>query len=115
MAMIGLAGAGALLPHWIAFAQRPEFEVASVKRNTTNGPVDAVPRRSGDLIARSPFRSSSRFPGGYAQILQPPGLVQVQKLPPRRPLDGLKPPDPAIRKEGRGVRALERPDQIPSL
>jgi len=45
-----LAVTGAMAPHWIAFAQRLEFEVASVKRNTTNGPIDAIPRRSGDLI-----------------------------------------------------------------
>lgn len=32
------------------FAQRLEFEVASVKRNTTNGPTESVPRRSGDLV-----------------------------------------------------------------
>jgi uncharacterized protein (TIGR03435 family) len=42
--------AGTLAPHWIAFAQKPEFEVASVKRNTNNGPMDVKPRRSGDLI-----------------------------------------------------------------
>jgi uncharacterized protein (TIGR03435 family) len=50
LALAALAAGGALAPHWIAFAQRPEFEVASVKVNTTNGPMDAVPRRSGDLI-----------------------------------------------------------------
>jgi len=30
--------------------QRLEFEVASVKRNTLNGPTDFSPRRSGDLV-----------------------------------------------------------------
>ena len=34
----------------VAFAQRPEFEVASIKENVNNGPSDFVPRRSGDLI-----------------------------------------------------------------
>jgi hypothetical protein len=29
---------------------RPVSEVASVKLNTTNGSVDVVPRRSGDLV-----------------------------------------------------------------
>jgi uncharacterized protein (TIGR03435 family) len=29
---------------------RPSFEVASVKVNTTNGPVDSVPQRSGDRV-----------------------------------------------------------------
>lgn len=29
---------------------RPSFEVASVRLNTTNGPVDFVPRRSGDRV-----------------------------------------------------------------
>jgi uncharacterized protein (TIGR03435 family) len=38
------------VPHWIAFAQKPEFEVASVKLNTTNGPMQSTPVRSGDLI-----------------------------------------------------------------
>lgn len=33
-----------------AFAQRPEFEVASVKVNTKGGDIDTVPRRSGDLV-----------------------------------------------------------------
>jgi uncharacterized protein (TIGR03435 family) len=33
-----------------AAAQRPEFEVASVKHNTTNGQTDVRPRRSGDLV-----------------------------------------------------------------
>jgi len=50
VAMATLAVAGALAPHWIAFAQRLEFEVASVKQNTVNGPTDFGPRRSGDLI-----------------------------------------------------------------
>lgn len=49
----------------------------------------------------------------HAEILQPPCLMQVQKLPPRRPRDGLKSPDHAVLKERGGVRALERPDQIP--
>ena len=44
VAAIAMAAAG------LALAQRLEFEVASVKVNTTNGPIDAVPRRSGDLI-----------------------------------------------------------------
>jgi uncharacterized protein (TIGR03435 family) len=48
--LAALAGAGTFLPHWIAFAQRLEFEVASVRRNTANGPVDLGPRRSGDLV-----------------------------------------------------------------
>ena len=48
-----------------------------------------------------------------AKILDPPCLIQVQKLPPRRPFDGLKSPYHAVFKERLGVRALERPDQIP--
>jgi uncharacterized protein (TIGR03435 family) len=48
--LVILAIAGSLAPRWIVFAQRPEFEVASVKRNTTNGPGDLNPRRSGDLV-----------------------------------------------------------------
>jgi uncharacterized protein (TIGR03435 family) len=41
---------GPLIGHSIVLAQRLEFEVASVKRNTTNAPVDVRPRRSGDLV-----------------------------------------------------------------
>src|SRR5262249_16458518 len=35
-----------------AETQSVTFEVASVKRNVTNGPVDFRPRRSGDLVVR---------------------------------------------------------------
>lgn len=41
----------ALLMPGIAFAQRLEFEVASVKPNATNGPLSSTPQRSGNLIA----------------------------------------------------------------
>jgi hypothetical protein len=34
----------------LSSAQRPQFEVASVKPNTPNGPFDLAPRRSGDRI-----------------------------------------------------------------
>src|SRR5438105_1287842 len=48
---VTLTLAGGLASLRPLFAQRPEFEVASVKRNTTNGPMDATtPRRSGDLV-----------------------------------------------------------------
>lgn len=47
-ALILLAAAGALAPHWIVFAQRLEFEVASVKHTPNNGPFGSDPRRSGD-------------------------------------------------------------------
>jgi bla regulator protein blaR1 len=47
-ALVLLAAAGAMAPHWIAFAQRLEFEVASVKHTTNNGPFGSAPRRSGD-------------------------------------------------------------------
>jgi len=50
VAIAVLALTGALAPHWIAFAQRLQFEVASVKPNTANGPMDTTPRRSGDLV-----------------------------------------------------------------
>ncbi len=45
-----LALLGALAPHWIAFAQRMEFEVASVK-TSAGGPFEFVPRRSGDRVS----------------------------------------------------------------
>ena len=48
--LICLAVAGAGVLHWIAFAQKLAFEVASVKLNTTNGPMQSMPVRSGDLI-----------------------------------------------------------------
>jgi len=39
------------MPRWIAFAQRPEFEVASVKLNKIVSPnIDTRPKRSGDLV-----------------------------------------------------------------
>jgi uncharacterized protein (TIGR03435 family) len=45
-----LATSAAVAPQWIAFAQRPEFEVTSVKENTSNGESDFRPRRSGTLF-----------------------------------------------------------------
>ncbi len=45
-----LATSAAVAPQWIAFAQRPEFEVISVKENTTNGPAEFRPVRSGTLF-----------------------------------------------------------------
>jgi len=45
-----LALAGSLAPRWIAFAQRLEFEVASVKVHPGVGPMENTPRRSGDLL-----------------------------------------------------------------
>ncbi len=48
-----------------------------------------------------------------AEIIQPPGLMQVQELPPRSPFDGLQSADHAVLKESRSIRAFERPDQIP--
>jgi uncharacterized protein (TIGR03435 family) len=50
VALAGLAAAGALAPHWIAFAQRPEFEVVSVKVNHSNEEPEIPPRRSGTLV-----------------------------------------------------------------
>jgi len=50
LALVCLATAGALAPNWIAFAQRPEFEVASVRENRNNGQSDFRPRRSGQLF-----------------------------------------------------------------
>ena len=47
-ALVLLAAAGALAPHWIVFAQRLEFEVASVKHTSNVGPFGSDPRRSGD-------------------------------------------------------------------
>jgi hypothetical protein len=49
-ALLALLVAASLAPRSIGFAQRLEFEVASVKRNTTSGAMDLVPRRSGDRV-----------------------------------------------------------------
>jgi uncharacterized protein (TIGR03435 family) len=49
-ASIGLVVLGLWTPSRIVLAQVLEFEVASVKRNTTNGPVDGTPHRSGDRV-----------------------------------------------------------------
>jgi hypothetical protein len=52
-AVAGLTAMLLLLPYTSSgqAPPKPEFEVASVKRNTTNGPSDMRgPRRSGDLI-----------------------------------------------------------------
>jgi len=49
----------------------------------------------------------------HAKVLQPESPVQVQKLSPGRPLDGLKSPNPVVLKERRGIRTPERPDQTP--
>ena len=52
--LAALAVAGTAVPHWIAFAQRMEFEVASLKLNGDatgmSGQMDGFPRRSGDLV-----------------------------------------------------------------
>jgi len=51
-----LAAAGALAPHWIAFAQRMQFEVASVKEaaptgsSSVPGAFEFAPRISGTLV-----------------------------------------------------------------
>ena len=48
--LLALLVAASLLPRGIGLAQRLEFEVASVKRNTTNGRMIIVPERSGDRV-----------------------------------------------------------------
>ncbi|MEI9974293.1 MAG: TIGR03435 family protein [Ignavibacteriota bacterium] len=45
-----LALAAVALSVTTALAQRPEFDVASVKVNTTDGDMDLKPHRSGDLV-----------------------------------------------------------------
>jgi uncharacterized protein (TIGR03435 family) len=47
--LVGLIGAPSIRAQ-AAAAARPQFEVASVKPNTVNGHMDAVPVRSGDLV-----------------------------------------------------------------
>jgi uncharacterized protein (TIGR03435 family) len=48
--LLSLAVAVASAPRWIAFTQKLEFEVTSVKENTTNGDTDWRPFRSGDVF-----------------------------------------------------------------
>jgi uncharacterized protein (TIGR03435 family) len=50
VALAVLIAGGVLAPRWIVFAQKMEFQVASIKRNVNNGPMESVPHRSGDLI-----------------------------------------------------------------
>ncbi|HVW08029.1 MAG TPA: M56 family metallopeptidase [Bryobacteraceae bacterium] len=79
-ALVTLTAAGILAPHWIAFAQRPEFEVASVKRNVNNGQMDVTPRRSGDLIIMHNIQPYSVI--YYAYHLQGSyQMVGYQRLP----------------------------------
>jgi len=59
-------------------------------------------------IAPEQFKLVSRR---YPKILQAPCLMEVQELPPRRPLDGLKSTNQAVLKERRRICAFERPDQ----
>jgi len=47
---IAVAGAIACLARGQSAAPRPEFEVASVKANTNDGPFDLTPHRSGDRV-----------------------------------------------------------------
>jgi len=47
---IAAAVAIACISRGQSFVRRPEFDVASVKPNTPNGPFDLTPRRSGDRI-----------------------------------------------------------------
>jgi hypothetical protein len=60
-------------------------------------------------IAFQEFKLISRR---HAKIFQPQRPMQVQQLPPSKPFNGLKSPNPAILKEQRGIGALERPDQV---
>jgi len=68
---------------------------------------------SNAICARTvPFQHLQLVSGRYAKILQPQRPMQVQKLPPRGPFDGLKSSNPAVLKERRGVWTLKRPDQV---
>jgi hypothetical protein len=58
------------------------------------------------------FQQLQLVPGRHAKILQPQCPMQVQKLPPRRPFDGLESPNPTVLKKRRRVWALERTDQV---
>ena len=49
------------------------------------------------------FQQFKLISKGHAKILQPQYPMQVQKLPPRWPFDGLESPNPVVFKERRGV------------
>jgi uncharacterized protein (TIGR03435 family) len=66
-----------------AFAQRQEFAVASVKRNTANGPINTTPERSGDLVTWhniSPFTAilyAWHLRGAYQMVGYPEGKAAL--------------------------------------
>ena len=79
--------------------------------------------KASDRVIR-PANMSARAPGsGMTFVPSADGLeLGVINLlgslflnPPRWPFDGLKSPDPVVFKEQFALRALERPDQSPSL
>jgi hypothetical protein len=49
------------------------------------------------------FQQFKLVSGRHAKIPQPQCPMQVQKLPPRRPFDGLKSPNHVVLKERRSV------------
>jgi hypothetical protein len=53
------------------------------------------------------FQRFKLISGRHAKVPQPLCPMQVQKLPSRRPFDGLKSPNHAVLKKGRGVCALK--------
>jgi len=60
-----LAVAGAVAPRSIAFAQRPEFDVASIKPNLIDGDPGFKPQRSGCLVTMHNTRVSAVFYYAY--------------------------------------------------
>jgi hypothetical protein len=49
------------------------------------------------------FQQFELVPRRHAEILQPQCSMQVQKLSPRSPFDGLKSPNPVVLKEQSGL------------
>jgi hypothetical protein len=49
------------------------------------------------------FQQFKLVSGRHAKIPKPQCSIQIQKLPPRRPFDGLKSPNHVVLKERRGV------------
>ncbi len=71
-----IAAAGVLTPWRVAFAQRPEFEVASVKHSAFNGRFEPL-RRSGTLVTAHNTQVGSFI--WYAYNIQ--GAYQVEGIP----------------------------------
>lgn len=98
IALVGLMIAGALAPHWIAFAQTgpAKFEVASVKRSTsssTDGRINFTPGRM--TAENMPLRFIITYAYNIRdyQLLGAPGWVESERYEISAKADGRPEPD----------------------